>query len=98
HAESIKSIEHLELVALCDKDELRNKRFSELYNVKASYTDYKDLINEAKPDIISIATRTDVKAEIISYALEHGVKGFYVEKPLSRSVKECRGVLNKISD
>jgi len=96
HAEAIKSIKDLELVALCDKDDARNKRFSELYSVKSTYTDYKDLINEAKPDILSIATRTDVKAEIINYALEHGVKGFYVEKPLSRSVKECREVLSKI--
>jgi len=97
HAEAIKSTEELELVALCDVDAAKTERFSKLYNVSATYNNYRDLINEVKPDILSIATRTDVKAEIIYYALEHGIKGFYVEKPLSRSVAECEQVLNKIA-
>jgi len=96
HAESIVSSEHLQLVALCDIDTEKTRRFSELYHVENTFNDYKKLIDTIKPDVISIATRTNMKQEIIEYALENGVKGFYVEKPLSRSVGDCTELLNKI--
>ncbi|MES2284292.1 MAG: Gfo/Idh/MocA family oxidoreductase [Bacteroidota bacterium] len=98
HAESIKSINDLELTALCDVDLKKTERFSAMYNVPKIYTDYKVLINEVKPDIISIATRTNVKSEIINYAIDNGVKGVYVEKPLGRSITECEQILNKINN
>lgn len=97
HAESIITTNDLELVALCDIDSAKTQKFSQLYNVPKCYNNYKQLIDEVKPDIISIATRTDVKSDIINYAIDNGVKGFYVEKPLSRSIDECRQILNKIN-
>jgi len=96
HAESIVSNEHLQLVALCDIDAEKTKKFAELYKVENTFNEYKILIDKIKPDIISIATRTNMKQEIIEYALAKGVKGFYVEKPLSRSVEDCQLLLNKI--
>ncbi len=96
HAESIMSISDMELIALCDIDSAKTEKFSSIYNVQKIYNNYKVLVNEIKPDILSIATRTDVKSEIINYAIDNGVKGFYVEKPLGRSVSECEQILNKI--
>lgn len=96
HAESIKSIPNLELTAICDIDANKIKKFSTLYNVPQGFTDYKELIEKVIPDIISIATRTNLKENIINYALDHGVKGIYVEKPLSRSIRQCEGILNKV--
>lgn len=98
HAESIKSISDLELAALCDVDSVKTEKFSLIYNVRKSYNNYKILIDEINPDILSIATRTDVKSEIINYAIDKGVKGVYVEKPLGRSVNECKQILDKISN
>jgi scyllo-inositol 2-dehydrogenase (NAD+) len=87
HSESFMTTEDLELVAICDKDETRLAQFSELYKIENAYTDYQKMIDEVKPDLISIATRTDVRCEIIQYAAQHGVKGFYAEKPISRSMQ-----------
>ena len=96
HAESIVSSERLQLVALCDIDAEKTKKFGDLYQIENTFNEYKKLIDTIKPDVISIATRTNMKQEIIEYALEHGVKGFYVEKPLSRSVKDCKQLLDNI--
>ena len=93
HAETIITTDNLELSALCDIDEKRVHRFSSLYTGVLGFTNYEVLIDEVKPEIISIATRTDVKEDIIYYALNHGVKGIYVEKPLANSINRCKEIL-----
>jgi predicted dehydrogenase len=96
HAEAFRATEGVELVALCDTNEERLTQFREIYGIDNAYTDYRKMIEEVKPDLISVATRTNVRGEIITFAAEHGVRGFYAEKALSRSVQECKDVLNTI--
>lgn len=96
HAEALIATEGIELVALCDTDEQKLNHFGALYHVPNLYTDYQKLVTEVKPDIISIATRTNLRCNIIDFCLKHGVKGFYAEKPLSRSIDDCKKVLSNI--
>ena len=96
HVEAMKSTVGLDLVALCDPNEERLHKMSVHYSVEKAYTDYKMLLVEIKPDIVSIATRTDIRCEIIEHALDYGVRGFYAEKPISRSIYECRKILAAI--
>ena len=53
------------------------------------YTDYKELIAKEQPDILSIATQPEQRAEIAIYAAEHGVKALYCEKALCASLPEA---------
>jgi predicted dehydrogenase len=39
---------------------------------------------------LSIATRTDIRCDIIHKAIGSGVKGIYAEKPISRSIMDCK--------
>ena len=94
HAEAIKKSPYLNLHAICDINTEKNKKFSKKYSVPNVYNNYKDLIKIEKPSIISIATRTNIKEEIINYAINHGVKGIYVEKPLGLSINQCESILN----
>lgn len=89
HAEAIISNPHLKLVAICDSDAERLKRHQTYYKIEYAFSDYRTLIKEVKPDIISIATRTEGRTDIIKYAAENGVKGIYCEKPIARSLEEC---------
>lgn len=98
HAESIKSISHLALEAICDIDANKVRKFSGIYDVPQGFVDYKELIETVKPDIISIATRTNSKEDIINYAINHNVKGIYVEKPLSTSIAQCEKILNSVKE
>jgi predicted dehydrogenase len=96
HAEAIKSNKHLNLIALCDINEERLLEASKKYKVDRIYTDYKSLILEIKPDILSIATRTADRCNIIEFASEQGIKGIHAEKPLSRNMEECNRALNAV--
>ncbi|MGD2187827.1 MAG: Gfo/Idh/MocA family oxidoreductase [Desulfobacterales bacterium] len=98
HAEAIKSINDLELVALCDKDPERVSWAAEAYKVSKTYDDFKSLICETKPDIVSIATRTEKRCEIIKFAAENGVKAIHTEKPISRNISDCRKALKAVVD
>ena len=96
HAEAILATEGLELVALCDMDRELLAQRGDMYGVSALFTDFRELIETAKPDLITIATRTPAKCGIIEYACRNGVKGLYVEKPLANSLAECRQALSEI--
>lgn len=97
HAEAIESIKELEFIAVCDTDPDRLSWAAQTYNVANRYEDYKSLILEAKPDIVSIASRTVERCDIIKFAAENGVKGIHAEKPISRNMADCRRALETVS-
>ena len=53
------------------------------------YTDYKALIDKEQPDIVSVATQPEHRAEIVIYAAEHGVGAIYAEKAMAASMAEA---------
>ena len=57
------------------------------------YTDNKTLIDNEQPDIISVATQPEHRAEIIIYAASHGVKAIYAEKALCASMEEAKKIV-----
>ena len=57
------------------------------------YTDYKKLIDEEKPDIVSVATQPEHRAEIIIYAVENGARAIYAEKALCASMSEADAIV-----
>ena len=57
------------------------------------YTDYKELIDREQPDIVSVATQPEHRAEIVIYAVEHGARAIYAEKALCASMAEADAIL-----
>lgn len=82
HAAGYAVVEETEIVAACDIHSGRLNAFMERWNVPKGYTDYRELIDVEKPDILSITTRPQQHAEHMIYGANHGVKGMYAEKPL----------------
>ena len=87
----------LEIVAVCDiipehmdavldkhglKDELSIRR----------YTDYKQMVNELKPELVSIATESGLHGEIAIYCIEHGIN-VIIEKPMAMSLAEADRII-----
>ena len=54
----------------------------------AQYIDYKEMILEVQPDIVSVATQPEQRAEIVVYAANHGVRAIYAEKAMAASMAE----------
>lgn len=98
HVEALRAVEGVELAALCDVDAAVATRHGAHYGVGGVYADYRKLIDEIRPDLVTIATRTPNKPAIVDYACRNGVKGIYVEKPLANSIGECMRLLDLVAD
>jgi predicted dehydrogenase len=96
HAESIRSTEGLELVAVCDVDEKSAAVAAERWGVESIYTDYRQLLKEVTPDILSVATRTPGRADIVKAAADGGVRALHVEKPFANTLAECDAALEAV--
>lgn len=89
HAAGYVAVENTELVAVSDVMQEKVNQIQKRYDVPNGYTDYREMIEKEKPDIVSIATRPIPHAEMVVFAAEHGVKGIYCDKPLCCSMNEA---------
>jgi scyllo-inositol 2-dehydrogenase (NAD+) len=88
HAEAIQRHPGLELSALCDANPQSLQRAADAFKVTRTYSDYRRLIDEVRPALVGIATRTIGRAQIIQHAADNGVRALHVEKPLCNSARE----------
>lgn len=93
HAEAIRSTPGLELAGVCDLDAQRARKTAQEFDVPF-FTDYREMIHALRPAVVSIATRTQGRCEIVEFAARNGVRGVHVEKPLGRSPAECRRAID----
>jgi len=98
HAGAAKAVYEIALVALCDPDSERLNTAAAQFNVTATYTDAEDMLRQESPDLVAIATRMPGRIETILAAIEYGARGLHIEKPLGRSLAECRPALTAAKD
>jgi scyllo-inositol 2-dehydrogenase (NAD+) len=94
HAEALMSVPEARLEAVCDNQSSAAKGTAEKFGVPLWYTDHQMMLKEIRPDLLLIATRTQGRAEIIRDAALMGVRGIHLEKPLARSLADCRLALD----
>ena len=75
-------------VAICDVDESKTAKYP---NIKA-YTDYKEMLDIEKPDVVHVCTPHYLHAEMTIYALERNIN-VLCEKPLCMNREEIERVL-----
>ena len=96
HAAGYMAVDNVDLVAVSDVIAEKVETIRQRYNVPAGYTDYREMIEKEKPDIVSIATRPVTHAEMTIFVAESGVKGIYCEKPLCCSMEEADAMVSAI--
>lgn len=97
HAESLLQCQQVENVFLCESNENRLSYLEDKYPQSEKFMNIDSLLlNE--PDILTIATRTPEKKEIIKKAIEKNVKGIYVEKPFANNLSDCKSLLKLAKD
>lgn len=92
HVAAIKATDNVNLIALSDLSENLLRAAAERHQVQAIYTDYLDMLKEEVLDIVTIATRADVRPDVIKNVIAAGVKGIHAEKPLTQSIKKSREI------
>ena len=87
-----------DLIACSDLRTEVMAEFGNRYNVPAErqYTDYKEMLEKEQPDIISVATQPEQRAEVVIYAAEHGVKAIYAEKAMAASMDEADAMVEAV--
>ena len=98
HAAGFYADERINLIACSDLRPTVMAQFGECYDVPIDhhYTDYREMIEKEKPDIVSIATQPEQRAEIVIYAAENGAKAIYAEKAMAASMDEASEMVEAV--
>ncbi len=79
----------VELVAVADDNKMGLAKSASKLKLERAYADYRQMLDEVKPDLVSIAPRwLDRHREMVVAAAERGIH-VYLEKPLARSLAEA---------
>lgn len=93
HAGSYVKHQETELIALCDVDAQKLKKYGKKFGVKALYTKSLDMFKNEDLDCVSICTLVDSHLNLVNQAAKYGVRGIFVEKPLSNSLKNASEII-----
>ena len=91
HAAAYEACERTTLVACADQRTDVMARAGERYGVPPAhqYTDYREMLAAERPDIVSVATQPEHRADIVIHAAEHGARAIYAEKAMAASLAEA---------
>ena len=94
YAEALWDRPEVDLVAGADRDKKRLAMFGERYGITALYTDALEMYEKENLDILAIATNTRGRSFLTVKAVEAGVKGIFVDKPMTFTLKEADDMVN----
>lgn len=83
HAGYFMGNERTPIVAACDIDDERLNAFCDERGIEARYHDYQTLLDEVRPDIVSVCTWNSTHMPIAIAAIEAGARAVISEKPMS---------------
>ena len=89
----------LEIVALCDIDETKMNNtiyYFELEKAK-KYTDYKEMLQVEKPELVAICTESGKHGQIALDCIDLGVN-LIIEKPIALSLEEADMIIEKAKE
>ncbi|MBO6162916.1 MAG: Gfo/Idh/MocA family oxidoreductase [Eubacterium sp.] len=89
----------LEIVAVCDVLSEHMDAVLEKHGLQSDpkirrYTDYKELLDQEKPELVSIATESGSHAEIALEAIDRGIH-VIIEKPMAMSISDAEEIIRR---
>ncbi len=93
HARVYDELPGVELTAVADTDEETARQVARLQHV-AAYTDYRELLDEVRPHVVSVAVPTRLHCQVVMEALAAGCH-VLVEKPIAATVDEGRPMISR---
>ena len=83
HGNAWRGLPEIEIVGACDEKFESLKRFATEYNVQNTYNDLHQMLEKQQPDVLVIATWPSSHLKNVLEAVQCGVKGILVEKPIA---------------
>lgn len=89
HAGAYLLCPNTELVAAADPSEDARSAFSKKWSCDNIYADYREMLGDQSPDIISICSPTNTHMEVFEAAMNAGAKGIMLEKPVAGDLADA---------
>jgi predicted dehydrogenase len=93
HVRVYREIAHVELVGFADADEKQRASLGQRYSTRA-YADYQQLLDEQKPDVVTVAVPTALHYEVASEAIRRGIH-VLIEKPITETEADGRALIEQ---
>ncbi len=97
HIPNLNRIKGYNIRALCSASGTNAASIANRYQVEYVTSDYHDILNDPEIDMVLIATRHNLHAQITIEAAKAG-KHIFVEKPVAMKMEELEAVKNAISE
>ena len=100
HIGCYQAVPEVELVGMADTWEEQREAARQRWGFDAIYADYRTMLEETKPDIVSVCTSAKPRASILVDIAKggYGVKAVWAEKPLTLSLQEADDVITACND
>lgn len=95
HAQALRSIPELELVAVWGRNQEKRQQFAEIYGIKA-FDDISDMIQTAQLDAVLVASPHPQHTEHSIEALKAGAH-VLIEKPMALKTADCDRIIETAS-
>ena len=95
HMPALAKMRAVEVVGACDVDAARRQRVKEKWNPPL-FDNYESMLDQARPDVLIVATPPDTHAQVCLTAIERGVD-IICEKPFVSTLAEADEVMTAAS-
>lgn len=85
----------LEIVAMCDidREQIQDKMLKfQLAEGIRQYTDYKQMVEQERPELVAICTESGRHAQLALFCIEHGCHCI-IEKPIALSLQDADAII-----
>ena len=93
HATGYSTFDETTLTAFSDIDPSKLKKYGKKFSVENLYEDYNQMFENLDIDVVSICTLSDSHLELVKKAAVSGVKGIFIEKPISDSLENAKKII-----
>ena len=95
HIGSFVAVPEVELVGLADTWEEQREAARQKWSFDAIYADYRQMLEETRPEIVSVCTSAKPRADILLAIANggYGVKAIWAEKPITFSLEQADRVV-----
>jgi D-apiose dehydrogenase len=88
-------IPEVEVVALCDQDPAKANAMADTYSIAGRYTDYRQMLEQEKPDFVDVITPPSTHPTIVAFAAQAGVH-VICQKPLAETFAEAEEMVREV--
>ncbi len=89
----LKETDRVGVVAASDTDSERLASFGRRFDVGALYPDYRRMLKDIRPDIVSVCAWASERFRMVMDSIESGARGIWCEKAIATSLEEGRAMI-----